>query len=265
MPGPPLAIISLLRTALSIAGAAGLVLSLGSVPASAYRPFEGTDAGVAALGEAEIELQPIGRFQQAHEAALIAPAVVFNYGFAPGWEFVAEGVLNTPLQGSGRSNVSDVALNLKHVLVEGVLQDKKGPSIATEFGILLPGTDASEGSRAGASLAGIISQRFDWGTAHLNLRAERTRDDKTDLFVGTILEGPESWKIRPVAEVYYEDAIGKQHTASGLVGLIWQARENIAIDLADRQAWVNHESVNEIRAGITFGFKPFDGARELAH
>jgi hypothetical protein len=40
---------------------------------------------------------------------------------------------------------------------------------------------------------------------------------------------------------------------SGLVGLIWQARENVAVDFAVRAASVNGRPVEEIRAGVTFG------------
>jgi hypothetical protein len=39
--------------------AAGLLLGLSS-EASAYRPFDGTDAAVADPGEIEVELQPAG-------------------------------------------------------------------------------------------------------------------------------------------------------------------------------------------------------------
>ena len=39
----------------------GLLLTLEwTAPASAYRPFDGTDAAVADLGEAKIQLQPAG-------------------------------------------------------------------------------------------------------------------------------------------------------------------------------------------------------------
>jgi hypothetical protein len=38
-----------------------LYLTASSGPAWAYRPFDGTDAAVAAPGELEIELQPAGR------------------------------------------------------------------------------------------------------------------------------------------------------------------------------------------------------------
>lgn len=60
-------------------------------PAAAYRPFDGTDAAVAAPGEVEIELQPTGRLRDQTGTALIAPATVFNYGFSEGWEAVLGG------------------------------------------------------------------------------------------------------------------------------------------------------------------------------
>jgi hypothetical protein len=52
----------------------------------------------------------------------------------------------------GTSVVGNEAL-LKGVLREGSLQDKSGPSIATEFGLLLPGINDEHGT--GATLTGI--------------------------------------------------------------------------------------------------------------
>jgi hypothetical protein len=76
-------------------------------------------------------------------------------------------------------------------VVPGILQDKSGPSVATEFGVLLP--DSTGNSGVGASWAGIVSQRWDWGTAHFNAETALTRDHHADVFVGTILEGPPKW------------------------------------------------------------------------
>jgi hypothetical protein len=108
--------------------AAGLLVGWSS-EAFAYRPFDGTDAAVADLGEAEV------RF------LLQAP---------------------TSLAASGAF--------LKHVIRPGSLQDQSGPSIAAEFGVLLP--DSSGDSRFGASIDAIVSQRWEWGTVHLNMTAE---------------------------------------------------------------------------------------------
>jgi hypothetical protein len=49
-----------------------------------YRPFDGTDAAVAAPGELEIELQPAGRLREGGTTTLVAPATVFNYGLSEG-------------------------------------------------------------------------------------------------------------------------------------------------------------------------------------
>jgi hypothetical protein len=166
------------------------------------------------------------------------------------------------LSPSGPSLLTGSGAFLKHVLREGVLQDKRGPSIATEFGLLLPDTDGS--NRLGASLAGIVSQRFEWGTVHLNGEAALTRDHNADVFLGAIVEGPSTWKVRPVAEVFVEDEIGAARTVSGLVGAIWQVNDKLSFDVGFREALTAGHPVSEIRAGFTIGFplRFFDPARK---
>jgi hypothetical protein len=230
----------------------GLCLTVWSVPAWAYRPFDGTDAAVAAPGELEIELQPAGRLREGGTTTLVAPATVFNFGLSEGWEAVFEGQGQTPLSPSGPTSLTAAGAFLKHVLQPGSLQDKSGPSVATEFGVLLP--DSTGNSGVGASLAGIVSQRWDWGTIHLNAETALTRDHHGDVFLGSIIEGPSTWTVRPVAEVFYENEFGKSETISGLIGLIWRVRDNLSFDVGLRHALTNGHPVNEIRAGLTFGF-----------
>jgi hypothetical protein len=229
-----------------------LCLAASTGPVWAYRPFDGTDAAVAAPGEVEIELQPAGRLREGGNTTLVAPATVFNYGLSEGWEAVFQGQGQTPLSLSGPTSLTAAGAFLKHVLQPGSLQDKTGPSIATEFGMLLPDSTGSSG--VGASLAGIVSQRWDWGTIHLNAETALTRDHHGDVFLGGIVEGPSKWSLRPVAEFFYENEFGKAETISGLIGLIWQVRDNLSFDVGLRHALTNGHQVNEIRAGLTFGF-----------
>src|ERR1700738_31329 len=231
--------------------AIAFVLSAWSGPAWAYRPFDGTDAAVAAPGELEIELQPAGRLRESGNTSLVAPATVINYGLSEGWEAGFEGQGQTPLSRSGPTSLTAAGAFLKHVLQPGSLQDKTGPSVATEFGILLPDSTGSSG--VGASLAGIVSQRWDWGTIHLNAATALTRDHHADLFLGGIIEGPSKWSVRPVAEFFYENEVGKSETISGLIGLIWRGRDNLSFDVGLRYAFTNGHPVNEVRAGLTFG------------
>jgi hypothetical protein len=151
---------------------------------------------------------------------------------------------------TGSPNLTEAGAFLKHVVVPGSLQDKSGPSIATEFGVLLP--DSTGDSGVGVSWAGIVSQRWDWGTVHFNVETALTRDHRADVFVGSIIEGPSKWKVRPVAEVFYEREFGQEQTISGLVGLIWQVSDKLAFDAAFRHALTNGHPVNEVRAGLTF-------------
>jgi hypothetical protein len=236
--------------------ATGFTVSLGLVawsnPASAYRPFDGTDAAVAKEGEMEIELQPAGPLRDESGTSLLAPVTVINYGLRQDWEAVFEGQGQTPLSPTGPTSLTAAGAFLKHVLVPGSLQDRTGPSVATEFGVLLP--DSTGDSGVGASLAGIVSQRWDWGTIHLNAQTALTRDHHGDLFLDAIVEGPSTWTVRPVAEVFYENEFGNQETFSGLVGLIYRVSDDLSFDVAVRHALTGGHPVNEIRAGVTFGF-----------
>ena len=232
--------------------AAALVVCLGGA-AQAYRPFDGTDAAVAETGEVEIELGPVEYLRDGADRTLLAPNLRINYGFIPGWEASLEGEVAHGLTvGIPRTSLVESEALLKGVLREGVLQEKPGPSIATEFGILLPGVGHEHGT--GAVLAGIVSQRWDWATMHLNAQIDLTREQHADYFLDTIIEGPHDWVVRPVSEIFYERDVGLFRTRSALIGAIWQVQDNIAVDLGLRGAHVNDHTVGQIRAGVTFAF-----------
>jgi len=241
--------------------ATGLLLGWIS-KASAYRPFNGTDAAVADPNEVEIEFQPIGTLTQDSGKSLVGPWAVLNIGFENRWEAVFEGKGMIPVSPGGAFEITDPGISLKHVLVPGSLQDQTGPSIATEFGVLLPEVNGEQG--VGATLQGIVSQRWDWGTIHFNMAASLTREHNGDLFTSLIIEGPFKWIVRPVAEIFYEDEVNQAHTISGLLGLIWQVRDNLSFDIAFRHALTNGHPVDEIRFGTTFGFplKAMAGTRQ---
>jgi hypothetical protein len=236
------------------------IIALSAWPASAYRPFDGTDAAVAELKQVEIEFQPFGWRRDDLQKALIAPGVRYNYGFAERWELVIEGQVETPLAPTGPTSLAATGAFLKYVIKPGVLQDQAGLSIATEFGPLLPEINGDRGT--GFSWAGIVSQRGDWGAVHLNVEANLTRDQQGEAFLSVILEGPEKWKIRPVFEVFYDKVWTQTETYSGLAGAIWQVRDNLSFDAAFRYALVNGRPVNEIRAGLTFAFDTGSGRAE---
>jgi hypothetical protein len=238
---------------------AGWVLMATSGAVLAYRPFDGTDAAVAKFGDVEIELAPDDLLREHSQTTIISGFTILNLGIAPNWEAVFSGqaqnpqfVTDTPF------SLGNVSAFLKTVVRPGVLQDKSGPSVAIEFGVLLPGFLDEEGY--GAHLGGIVSQRWDWGTINWNLQGEYTRDHHADGFASAIIEGPDKWKVRPVSEFFYEEEIGVARTLSALVGAIWQVNDDLAFDLAVRHAIVNDAGttgwhpVDEIRAGVTFAF-----------
>lgn len=230
-------------------------LSLGLVgwlpSALAYRPFDSTDPAVADVGNFEIELSPLSFRHDGGGATWIAPQLRLNYGFAQDWEVVLEGQSEYPRHEPG--SVVENALSLKSVLREGSLQDKPGPSLATELSLLLPGINSESG--VGAAITGIVGQKWDWGAIHFNVAAELSRDHRAGVFLGTIVEGPGDWKVRPVAEVVYQREFGLGEEVAGLIGFIWQVKDALAFDFAVRQASVAGKPETEIRAGITLAFQ----------
>ncbi len=222
-------------------------------PAYAYRPFDSTDAAVAAPGEMETECGPFGYVVAADGHFLVVPSAILNFGIADRWELVIEGrhfLLVQPINDGRRHTLRDTALSLKGVLRQGSLQDRSGPSIGLEVGFLLPGIGIDTG--VGASFAGILSQRWSAMTLHVNGELLITHDHSLGAFAGAILEGPSKWLIRPVAELTLEQ--DARRTTSGLIGAIWQVRHNLSLDAGWRVARSDGDDLREFRAGFTWAF-----------
>jgi hypothetical protein len=223
--------------------------------ALAYRPFDSTDADVAHAGEFELELGPVGRLREGSKRFLVAPAVIANIGFSGDRELVIQGQREVAIDaepGESRSSLVENGAFIKQVLRRGVLQDEAGPSVATEYGVLLPSVHGQHGT--GLSLAGIVSQRWEAATVHLNAALAWTREHEPDLFLGAILEGPYSWPVRPVAEVFTEQARESARITSGVIGAIWRARDGLSFDVGLRSAQAGGEAIRELRLGLTWAF-----------
>jgi hypothetical protein len=221
--------------------------------AFAYRPFDSTDAAVAGPREFELELGPLGRLREGSKRVRVAPAVIGNFGFSGDRELVVQGQREIALDrdpGEPAASIVDNGIFIKQVLRQGVLQDKSGASIATEYGFLLPGMHGERGT--GFSVAGILSQRWDAATIHLNAVAALTRDHEPDLFLGAILEGPHSWIVRPVAELFVDQGSGHPRVTSRLLGAIWRVRDSLSFDVGVRSARTQGETIREFRLGLTW-------------
>ena len=189
--------------------------------ALAYRPFDSTDADVAKAGEFELELGPVGRLREGSKRFLVAPAVIANIGFSGDRELVIQGQHEVALDreaGEPRSAIVDNGAFIKQVLRRGVLQDESGPSVATEYGLLLPSVHGQNGT--GLSVAGIISQRWAAATVHLNTALGWTREHEPDLFLGAI----------------------------------WRVRDGLSFDVGLRSAQAGGDAIHELRLGLTWAF-----------
>ncbi|HEY6461763.1 MAG TPA: hypothetical protein VIY73_16470 [Polyangiaceae bacterium] len=236
--------------------AALAALATPSVDAFAYRPFDGTDADVAELGNVELELGPVHWYSQRDAHYLIAPATVLNLGVLPGVELVCDFQnfvgLDVP-PGQPRDQLLDTDLLTKIVLLPGVLQEKGNrPSIAAEVGPLLPNVNGAEAF--GGSTDVIVSERWKGFTMHVNNWFELTRGElHLDWFEGVILEGPLDAAVRPVSELYVDhEFVANVTTWSALLGAIWRANDDVDLDVGLREARVGDERATEVRVGLTW-------------
>jgi hypothetical protein len=233
-----------------------VVAALTSLPsrASAYRPFDGTDADVADLGEFELELGPSHYYRLGPRNYLLAPATVLNLGIFDATELVVDFqnivALNQDDKAPPVALVGTDVL-LKHVFRRGILQGQSGLSVALEGGPLTP---EIQGTNAwGASLSGIVSYQWPALTVHFNEWAELTRRHNAYLFNGVILEGPHDWTVRPVMELFYSHEWNLGDETSALAGAIWNVRDALALDLGVRGSRLRDEYTLEIRLGFTWG------------
>lgn len=228
-----------------------VVLAAGG--ARAYRPFDETDADVAALHVLELELGPL-QLQRSAGFSTYVPTLIVNFGLLPGWEVVLDGLASVPVgspRAPGATGQLEMGLALKGVLRRGSLQDAEGPSVAIEPELLFPSTAAPSGFGLAAGV--IVSQRWPALTVHLNLVPALSRAHQPAGLAGVIVEGPGDWVVRPVGETYVEAEHGvSRPTVSGLVGLIWRASPGVALDGALRLATVDGAGVVEVRLGLTW-------------
>ncbi|HEY3815798.1 MAG TPA: hypothetical protein VGL81_01445 [Polyangiaceae bacterium] len=255
------------HASLAVVLACAVVTASGD--ARAYRPFDGTDADVAEQGDFELELGPVHWYSQQDAHELIAPATVLNLGYAPGWELVIDfqnfvGIDVPP--GQARDQLLDTDILTKAVLVKGALQDAgPWPSVAAEFGPLLPDVNGENG--LGASLDVIVSKRWKGLAVHVNNWFELSRGDlHFSWFEGAILEGDTEAPIRPVSEWFIEhEFIAGTTTFSGLVGAIWRAKEGLDLDVGLREASVAGERATEVRLGLTWTIGVWEPKEEKGH
>jgi len=226
-------------------------------PASAYRPFDGTDADVAEEGTFELELGPVGYWRQDGNDSLVVPSLVLNQGIADDIELVLQTnrfeALGPLTPGQPRVAYTDTAFLMKHIWRDGALQDATGPSIATEAGPLFP--TAPGQTSVGAIVTTIVSIVTPAATFHFNVAPSLTVEHDFDLFASTIVEGPHEWTIRPAVEGYVERDFGLGDTYSILVGAIWRVQEGLEFDAGVRTADMQGQSVIEGRLGVTWALQ----------
>jgi len=230
---------------------AAVLLLMSSLPARAYRPFEGTDAGVADEERLEVEFGPLGYSRFGEERLLIAPQLEFTYGAGSGYEFGVGARRLTqmsPDPDEVKPTIDDIEINAARLLKAGTLQGKRGLSILVEGALLIPGNTRQ---KLGEGLLLASSQSWQDVALHLSGGLSRTPDAGSARFASLIAEGPDRWDLRPVAEASLEGTTDETTLQSLLMGFIWQIKTDLAMDFAFRMGY-SDERLAEFRSGITW-------------
>ena len=228
--------------------------------AHAYRPFDGTDADVADLGEFELELGPAHLLREGGRTFVTTPTVL-NLGIMPRTELVMDMVGSAPMHpypatateaGEAKYSVVDTDVFFKFLLRKGALQEESGLSMALEAGPLLPEIYGDDGYGASANL--ILSERWGWFTVHLNNELELSRSALDPIWSNSLItEFGVSRHWRPVAEILWEQDIKAGVSLfSGLVGFIWSVVDDFDIDAAGVVSTSEGEQAYEVRLGLTW-------------
>ncbi|HXU03357.1 MAG TPA: hypothetical protein VN903_20465 [Polyangia bacterium] len=229
-------------------------LAIAPARAWAYRPFDQTDADVAPPREVELELGPFAVVHTSGAGTTLAPGFVFNYGVVRRLELVVEDHNQFPVGSSSapRTSESEPSVLVKGILREGVMQEQTGPSVALEVGALLPTLPHPDGFGAASTL--IVSLRWPAATVHANAELDYSREHQLEALGGAIVEGPHTWRIRPVAEAYIQRESEGTTRLSALGGAIWELRERLSVDAAARAARDAGAALFELRLGLTWAF-----------
>ena len=229
-------------------------LSIPSRYVFAYRPFVSTDADVAEKGELEIEIGLFGISHNSGTDEMTVPAFIANYGIAGNWELVSEFDVQIYHEGEGRNfELKEPAQFLKGVVREGVLQDKKGPSIALEIGVLIPSTE-KESRKTGIEGIGIFSSGISDLIYHINIGGELDRERFAFKGLwGVILEKPVTHRFRFVVEVLGVVQRYEKPDNSCLLGFIGELKD-FECDFGIRKGLSEAASDMELTTGITISF-----------
>ena len=233
--------------------AVAYVLILPASNAWGYRPFESTNAAVEEPNELEVQLGYFAFKRIEGKTIPFIPQVELDYGILG--RFEVEGEFEVEESPDDGIQLDDPEIELKGLLREGVLQDKNGPSIALEMGLLLPSTEEEERD-LGFKVFGILSERLSFFTCHINLGGGLNRKDRNPFALwGLIGEVAVNPTFRFVGEFNGEHPEGESYNNSGLLGFIWYSKElNSFFDLGVRKGISGEEADWEFTTGVTFSF-----------
>ncbi|MCA9609239.1 MAG: hypothetical protein KC619_26740 [Myxococcales bacterium] len=227
------------RTRRRVLGPISLALGVwiaASSPARAYL-LDLSDATVAGRGALELELQPLGYVGSPEQGGhrLVVPSINAVFGLGEGWDLTltTRGFvdLDAPSYAVGQQGAMFRVLLLDGAYSGGAFA---GPSLALQWGAYLPDVGGDEGMLA-PSVAVLASQAIGDASVHVHAEAILGPDRTAEGFFSAVLQGPSTWAVVPVVEVWI-DVVPDAATVSGLLGAIVPISGDVSLEAGFRAA-----------------------------
>ena len=235
------------RAVLAVVACAGL---LAANVARACRGCDVDDADV--VREGALVWRGEGRLAREagggpHAASL--PGVTLALG-APGLLEVGVSAARrvTNLEGEPSPTFVDVELGAKKIVRAGSAQRGTGLSLALAPALLIPTHD--DGPWVGLRAVGIASAHGPLGTAHVSLGVAWTRERETRFLAGLRLDGPEDWRLQPIAELSLERGRKLRALGSVFAGFVVHASESATLGFGVRRRRGEGQTTRAATAGF---------------
>lgn len=140
------------------------------------RPLFTSDAGIADRGQWVAEIGIYEFMRGGREQKFLGPSVKVNCGFSCGWEASAAWTVRAHEDRNVSLGIEDIYGGVKHMLREGRVQGKKGPSVSLSVNGLLPSNATGEDT-AGFEVLSALSAGAGKASLHANLGVAYGRED----------------------------------------------------------------------------------------
>ncbi|HLD36222.1 MAG TPA: hypothetical protein VJC37_05830 [Planctomycetota bacterium] len=237
-----------------------LLIGLMAIEAFPCRPLRTEDCGTTPHGRPALELSIEAGMERNDADCMLCS--VFNYGLSHNWDAGIEipVIYFNPDIGTSQSGIGDMVLRSKYRFIE---ETPSQPAFLVKPTFKIPNGDETKGLGSGKSDAGVLlalTKGFGSLVGHFNLgynmvdlpKGNKLQDNS--VFLGLGFQYLLGKRFNLLGEIIYEPIFNADNTFDSIIGIIWNATEKTAYDLAVRFNLTDNNTDHLIIGGLTLNF-----------